>query len=452
MILASCEDDREDLPSFDERVSVAIADLTAELVAPSNGWRLDYQPTPDAGRFFILLDFDENGQVNIQSDLAVNDGEFFNQTIPYRIDNALGLELILETFGVFHYLFEQDQSRFGAEFEFIFNGKEDDDLIFQSKSDISGATELEFTPAAPGTAALFSREEAENLDAYAGFTTQIFGGDPPIQQVVLDDRNISIFWSVDISKRTIDVDIAGVGTTLEEIASNGDNVTINHQTGYTLLDGKLVLITPFSFSVGGEQLTFTEISLADFSMTGPSLCALNMENTPVYTGQTPGIGAVTLYKSLFDSDGLDFQPMADNRYGVNVTFVFDQDARSLAEEGSISERFPEAVEFIFHYGLDSMGLPANAVGLRLEDESDSSRTYLRELEPITTTGNKLQLTLTNDFYFSEPPEAGEQQDLAEITNEIFEGGEVYVSDLPVDGLTVFRLFNPCNRYELFLVQ
>ena len=123
LMLVSCEDDREDLPSFDERVSVAIADLTAELAAPNNGWRLDYQPTPDAGRFFILLDFDENGQVNIQSDLAVNDGEFFNQTIPYRIDNALGLELILETFGVFHYLFEQDQSRFGAEFEFIFKDK-----------------------------------------------------------------------------------------------------------------------------------------------------------------------------------------------------------------------------------------------------------------------------------------------------------------------------------------
>ena len=452
LLLGSCQDDEEDLPSFDDRVSTAIAELTDELTDPANGWRLDYQPTPDAGLFFVLLDFDEDGQVVIQSDLAVNDGEFFEQTIPYRIDNALGLELILETYGVFHYLFEQDQSRFGAEFEFIFNGKEGDNLVFQSKSDISTATRLDFTPADPGAASAFSREEAENLDAFDGLTTQVFGGDPPVQHLVLNDRNLSLFWSIDISRRVIDVDIAGVGTTIEEIAANGDNVTINHVTGYTLLNGRLVLMDPFTFSAGGEQVTVSEITLSDFSMTGPPLCELNMENTPVYTGQGPSIGSVTLYKSLFDSDGLDFVPMAGDRYGVNVVFVFNEQARSLAEEGSISERFPEAVEFVFHYGLDSTGLPANAVGFRLEDEQDSSRTYLREFEPITTTGNKLQVTLTNDFYYSKTPEAGEEQSLIEITDEIFESGEIYVSDLPTDGLTVFRLFNPCNRYEIFLVQ
>ncbi len=452
VVLYSCGDDDNDLPSFDERQTEAIEELIDELTEPVNGWRLDYQPTPDAGLFFILLDFDDNGQVTVRSDLADNDGQFFEQTIPYRVDNALGLELILETYAVFHYMFEQDRSTFGAEFEFIFQEQSGSNLVFESKSDISNRTQLVFIPAAPDAEASFSRELAENLNVYEGVTPQIFGGDPPIQHLVLNDQNISVFWSIDISKRVIEVDIAGEGTTVEEISGNPSNVAINHTTGYTLLDGKLILMEPFSFTVGSGQITISELTLTDFSMTGPSLCALDMESTPVYDGQAGGAGSLTVFKTLFDSNGQGFQPMEDSNYGVNVIFIFNEEARSLAEEGSIQENFPNAVQFVLNYGLDSAGLPANAVGLVTEDESGNQKTYLREFEPTTTIGNKVQITLTNDFYYSETPEPGEEESLIQITDEIFGNGEMYTYDVPSNTLTVFRLFNPCNRYEVFLVQ
>ncbi|TRX62092.1 DUF4302 domain-containing protein [Fulvivirga sp. M361] len=451
-VAISCEDSDADLPSFDDRVSEAIKNLTGELTAPANGWRLDYQPTPNTGFYYILMDFNEDGQVTIKSDLAESNGDFFEQTIPYRIDNALSLELILESYGFFHYLFEQNQSTFGAEFEFIFNGKSGDNLIFDSKSDISNRTRLVFMPAEPNAESLLSREVSENLNAFDEIAPQIFGGEPIIQQIILEEDGISIFWAMDVFSRTIQVDLAGVGTTVNEIINNTDNVAIGQTTSYILLDDKVVLTDPFTFTLRGSQFTVNELSLTDFTMDGPSLCDLNAINTPVYKGEITNVSPVTVFRSQYDSKGMDFKPMTENPYSVNVIFVFDQDARSLAQQGSIADKFPDASGFVFNYGFDSEDQPAFAAGLIITDEQNNSKTYLREFEMTETIANTVQVTFTDDFYYSETPEAEAEQNLREITDEIFGNGKMYIYDLETDNNTVFRLFNPCNRYELFLVQ
>jgi len=77
---------------------------------------------------------------------------------------------------------------------------------------------------------------------------------------------------------------------------------------------------------------------------------------------------------------------------------------------------------------------------------------LRELSSITREGNKLVLELADVYYYSETPNTDDEQNLSDITNEIFEGGVVHIFDLPTDGLKIFWLYNPCNQYEIFLVQ
>ena len=448
ILTISCnDDDGPRLPSVEERVNEAISGLRNELTAPANGWQLEYQPRPDAGVFFMLLDFDENGEVRIQSDVAVNNGEFYDQTITYRIDNALGLELILETYGVFHFLFEQEQANFGAEFEFIFDQKVGDNLIFNSATDFGSPTVLTFTPAAPGAASSFAREISENLNAFGTLTSQIFGGDPPIQQLILEDRNISVFWSIDLERRNILADVAGVGTTVDEVLTNG-LVGIRQNTAYSFRDGSLVLVEPVTFVAGGQQITISEVSLDNFEMTAPPLCNASTEPGPTYKGRIPGgSNDVTVISSLLNSTGFGFQP--NNAYTVNVIFVFDGEGNSLAQGGIIEERFPKASGFAFLYGINPMdpNLPPYSIGLLMEDGS----IYVRAFEPTTSEGNKVTITLTEEFYFDDGS-TGLENDLREITDAIFEGSEVYASELPNDGATVFRLFNPCNRYEVFLVQ
>ncbi len=58
-ILFTCSSDKSEvLPSFDERVGEAKSSLKNDLIAPVNGWRLEYQPTPNSGIFLMLLKFE----------------------------------------------------------------------------------------------------------------------------------------------------------------------------------------------------------------------------------------------------------------------------------------------------------------------------------------------------------------------------------------------------------
>ena len=447
--IACNTDDEENLAPYEERVAGAINQLNNELTSPANGWRVSYQPTPESGVFFMLLDFDEEGMVTIKTDVVDDDGEYIEHTIPYRIDNALSLELIFETYGVFHYLFEKERARFGGEFEFIYSGKQGENLVFTSKTDLGNQTVMVLEPANPGDEQILSTEIVQNLDKFYGLSPQIFGLMPPIQHLVLHDKNISVFWSIDLSKRVIEADMAGVGTTIEGITSA---VALNHTTGYAFSGGKLVLLDPLTFTIGGESITIEEVELTDFSMNGEIFCASDPVSTPVYTGQISGLGPVTLRKSLFDRGGNQFQPLNGWPYSVNVLFIFDEQGRSLYEEGIIKERFPNASAFLFNYEFQSDQYPPNAVGFVVEDESGNSLIMFREFEPTATEGNKIAITLTNNFYYSATPGPEVEQDLIDITDAIFAGGEVYAFKMPELGQGIFRLYNPCNQYEIFLVQ
>lgn len=446
MLLIGCTgDDSSDLPSYEERVNTAITGLRTDLTTSTLGWRLEYRPTPESGAFLILMEFTDE-EVTIKSDIGANDGLFYDQTIPYRLDSGLGLELILETYSVFAYLFEQDQATFGAEFEFIFQEKNGENLVFESKTDITNPTILVFEPAESGDESLFSREIAENLDAFSTVTPQALIPEAPQQQIVLEDRGISVFWSLDNQKRNIVSQFAAEGTTVGEILANG-GILLNHSSGYTLLNDFMVLEEPLSFSLAGQSITIERIALVDFDMNAPNACPTQPNNGPRYRGTSPGNGDVSMVSTLLSSDGQGFQP---DVYTVNVLFLFDDEGNSLSEDGIIAERFPEASGFVFLYGVEltNPDIPIYSAGIIFENGD----IYVREFQQTTTEINRLEINFVNNFYHSGTPAPGDQQSLIAVTDEIFAGGITYAFEFPVTGISVFRLFNPCNQYEVFLVR
>ncbi|HNP18833.1 MAG TPA: DUF4302 domain-containing protein [Fulvivirga sp.] len=451
LLIASCKEDRTDIAPVEERTAAAIKGLKDKLTAPTDGWLLQYSPISESGIYLMILKFNDDGTVNIKSDVAANNGEFTDETIPYRIDNALGLELILETYGVFHYLFELQQAQFGAEFEFLFVEEDGSDLIFKSKTDNTDVTILRFEPATSSDESLLSIKEAGNLALFEDNTPQIFGRFP-VQQVVFNEKNISLFWSLDLDRRLIMADMVATGKTPAEVISNNNFLRLNHTTGYAFQNGKLVLLSPLSFNFEGVDATISEVTLNEVTLTGDPLCSQATDNSPVYDGSITGLGTITILKSLIESSGFDFQPMNDRPYSVNVIFVFDSEGNSLFQSGIILEKFPEATGFIFNYGLESNDEPANALGFTLTDANGEQQTYLREFDATATVGNKINVVLNDNFYFSSTPGPEDEQNLRDITDTIFESGEMYIFDLPNNGATVFHLFNPCNGYEVFLVQ
>lgn len=471
-LLFSCDNELEKLTPPAERSAAAISDLQAELVGPANGWVLNYQPTGESGVFYILFDFDEDGTVRIQSDVPGDDDYFYDQVIPYRIDTRLSLELVFETYAVLHYLFEQNQSTFGAEFEFYFIEKSGDNLQFASKTDNSGEqTVITLEPASANAGDVFSREIAENLFAYDTISS-IFAG--TTQQIALIDENISIFWSINSVERSIVVNSAAEGVTNAEIVANNNSVLLSHESGFGFFDGKLVLSEPITFTLSSKEYTLSEITLNTFSESGAPMCASGIANSPFYQGSAAGLGSANMVKSLFDVKGAEFQPMEDSPYSVNVFFVADADGFSMSENGSINDYFPTATGFAFNYGyldsdsayyscsVDSLVQPENAVGLYYLDDNGNFKIALRKFDVTSASENKVEIQFTSsadpaDDYYPCDLTTEERTNLESITDEIFGvgGGEVYSLYYPVPtqpDLTVFALYNACNNYEFLLVQ
>ena len=59
----------------------------------------------------------------------------------------------------------------------------------------------------------------------------------------------------------------------------------------------------------------------------------------------------------------------------------------------------------------------------------------------------------NDFYQSDGIMSSQDStNMMDVTEDIFSGGRVYAYDYPIQGVQIYRLFNPCNQFEIFLVQ
>lgn len=448
LTVMACEEDTSHLPPVEVRVVEAIDELRDELTEPANGWKLNYRPVPGSGTFYMILNFSKDGTVTIYSDLAADTGAYYQQNIPYRIDASQGIELIFETYGAFHYLFELDQASFGAEFEWMYVEEDNGDLYFKSKSDLISPTIIVLAQATAADKDAFSREIAENFQAYDGQSPRLFGGADPTQQLYLSELNYSVFWSVDLQKRSAYFDIAGDGATVAEVLA-GNYATLGVATGFTFMNGQLIFDNAVELRTAAGSVTLSAITLGTFSQIGDPLC-VGGKATPHYT-VTMGNYSGTLTKNLFNSSGLGFDPQPSSFYAVNIPFVLDDSLRSLSETGSIAELLPNASAFVMTYGLESDSIPENSVGFIVEASDGSGELYLREAN-ITALGNGFQIELQDSYYFGATPTAAEEAALQSITDEVFEGGTVYAYELPIQGLTAFLFYNPCNSYEFLLVR
>lgn len=450
LLTFSCDDESDpNLPPVEERVNEAVTNLKNELTAPENGWKVFYKPTAQSGTFYMILDFNENGEVTIQSDVVDNEGEFVDQTIPYRIDNALGIELIFETYGVFHYLFEQNSATFGAEFEWRYLGNQEGNLVFESISDVGDPSRIILIPAESNDDNLFALDLAENLSLFteADAPTALIGN-LPSQQLILENQNISVFWSLDPSTRFISVHMAAEGSSFDEVIAEDNFINLSMTTGYSLQADKLILSTPISFVFGGQQISIGEISFDELSQNGESLCPLETENNAlVFSGQIAALGNIKLTASHLNSSGAVY--LQPNVSSINIPFLFDEDDNSLIDEGILADRFPDASGFIFFNGVELLDetIPIYSLGLITAD----GELLLREYTIAAQASNFIRLNLTDDYYYS----AGalsetDSLNLKDVTDDIFAGGDLYAYEFPQDG--VFKLFNPCNSYEVFLVQ
>jgi hypothetical protein len=438
--LVSCKDDDSVFDkSADERAAEAIATLKADLVAPANGWKLNYQPESGSGSFYVFMKFEEDNNVTIKTDLGANNGEFFEQTITYRIDNSLGLELIMESYSFFSFLFEQDQASFGAEYEFNFVNKTPDDaLVFTSKTDVSDPTILVFEEAEQGEDdAFLGTDLSSNLNILADDLDKFTSA----MTLTYTNKDLVFYLALDDLKRTVNI------TTASRKTNTASTQNVNFTSGYVIRGDSMVFHTPLKGTYLNNSISIKGIkfnTLGEGSLNG--VCA---DPLPVHTyeGVTSANDPVTLATGLIDVNGKSFAQISDF-YFSPLSFIFNN---GLSAGSDIQQDIPGVLEMHLYYNFQlNDGTTLNGIGFVIENEDETITFALKEFAPVLNNNNLIFNFQSYRFFGDGPPASAET--LAKIDvylDALAQGDKTYVYEYADD---IYEFYNPCTGWSFVFVN
>ncbi len=438
LVLTSCKDDDINVfdKSADERAAEAIAALKADLTAPANGWRVKYRPEAGSGSFYVLMKFTDDNKVNIRTDLGSNDGEFYNQTITYRIDNSLGLELIIQNYSFFSFLFEQDQATFGAEFEFNYVNKTPDGaLVFSSKSDLSAPTTILFEAAQASDVNLLGTELSSNLNDMSD-DLDIFSSS---FKLTFDTRDLILFLALDEAKRTVDIGSAAKKSNTATVQA------IDFTTGYTVRGDSLVFDTRLAGTFAGVSISLKSILLNSFEDASIDICTDPIE-THTYTGVTNANLPVVLETTLQNATGRLFAANS-NFYYSPLNFIIDNGSSAA---GAIEQDLPGAVEMDLFYNAQlNDGTRLYGIGFTVIN-SDNTQTFVyRKFNPVLNDNNIVFNFEPGIFTLGNPVTEVEMENINIYLDKLTEGDNTYVFELFTDR---YEFNNPCTGWSFVFVN
>ena len=135
MFATSCSDNQVE-PLFEESVNERTKTLKDKyvniLTTAENGWIGYYSPNENTGFFITLLNFNDNGVVDIASDY---ESGTLNNSVTYAINKSLKIELVFESASVFSSIFEINNNNNAGEFVFNILSATEDEVILESKLD-----------------------------------------------------------------------------------------------------------------------------------------------------------------------------------------------------------------------------------------------------------------------------------------------------------------------------
>jgi hypothetical protein len=435
ILLVSCKDDDINLfeKTADERAADAIATLKADLIAPANGWRIKYRPVDDAGSYYVLMSFNEDNKVTIKTDLSAEDGKYFEETISYRIDNSMGIELILENYSFFSFLFEQEQASFGAEYEFDFVNKTPDNLlVFSSKTDVSNPTIIVFEQAAENEAAILGQNLSMNLSSLE--TSQNFFASSTAMKIAYAEKDIAIYFSLDIYRRIADFNFISSKNDLQ-----GQALALT--TGYVLKSDSIVFDNPLNTSFNGNNISLKSLYLNTMVETTMEFCPAVPVTVPVYGGSTSAGDVVTMETTLFNNSGADFKESSEI-YIADILNVITAEGERAAEQ--IEQDIAGAAVLVIYNNADSNEGPLNAVGFLIENSDETTSIAVKKYTSVLT-GNILELTFDPEITFVRNPETDADVNNINIYLDLMtQGGKTYIYKLDDQ---FYELYNPCSGWS-----
>ncbi len=428
LVFTSCKDDDAVFEqSADERSAAAISALRSELTAQP--WRTLYKPVDDSGSFWVLLNFNSNGSVTLQSDLAADDGRYFEQTITYRIDNSLGLELIFETYCMFSYLFEQYSASFHAEFEFNYvNKTPDNHLVFSSKTDPDAPTVLLLQPSTAEDVALLGRQQGSYLHAVAT-TFNMFSS--PVR-LSYSEKDLMFSVAIDEVYRNIRF----VAASRKSSTANVQLLTFS--TTYTLKGDSVLLATPFQQSLFGNAINIQRLRLSSMTSGSFNGCSSPIA-LDVASGTTSQGDNIRIESTLDDFSGGTF--VAKDFYYAPLSNIRNNRE---AVVDQIQADITGAVATQLYYNNDGF----YGIGFVIENPDRSITFALREFTPVLE-GNHIRFQFAPGVsIFGDPTEAN-TDNINIYLDALTQGDNTYVFKY---GEGVFEFHNPCTGWSFVYIE
>lgn len=436
IILTSCKDDEVAIfdKTADERVTEAVSNLKQELVSAANGWRVKYRPVSESGSFYVLMDFNEDNTVNIKTDLGHNDGEFFEQTVTYRIDNSLGLELIIESYSFFSFLFEQGQATFLAEYEFNFVNKTPDDaLVFSSKTDPDTPTILLFQQAAPDDTNLLATQVSTNLNTLSQDLNKLSSS----LKLTYENKDLIFYMVLDNFMRIVTINSASRKTNTLVTQD------VNFTSPYVLKGDSIVFDSNFSGTVLSSNVSIKGIKFSQLAEGTINVCA-DPINVHSYNGVTSANDPVTIETSLSDASGGNF---ADSDfYNAPLGLILNNGVSASAQ---IAQDITGALAMQLYYNFDiGNGSPFYALGFYIQNANGTVTFALRQFTPTLIENNIVFAFEPDVELFGEPVTDANTDNVNIYLDLLAQGDNTYVFQL---GNGVYEFHNPCTGWS-FIFQ
>lgn len=435
--VTSCKDDDNNIfnKTADERVTEAIANLKTRLVEPEHGWRMKYRPEDGSGSFWVLMQFDSEGTVHIKSDLGAEDGEFQDQTVTYRIDSSLGLELIIENYSFFAYLFEQNDASFEAEYEFLYqNETPDGELVFSSKSDRGNPTILVFEEAESDDEDLLGLEVAVNLNVMAD-DIQRFSSS---YRLVYEDKDIILYLTMDELTRNLKI------STATKKSNTATTREIDFSTPYIIEGDEIVFDEPLEGTFVGVSISLSSISLDNLVDATVDACGAPIA-THRYIGETSANDDIALETTLVDANGKRF---VENDYMTTpIQNIFDN---GFSQANQIAEDIQGAAAFQIYYNYNlGSGPRLYGIGFVIQNE-DGSTTFALKEYTATFIDNNMIFTFQPGFrIFGNPETDANLDNINFYLDKLTEGDQTFVYEYS-EG--IYEFYNPCSGWSfVFLV-
>lgn len=436
--IASCDDDETRIfdQTADQRASAAIAALKQELLAPANGWIIRYKPEEGSGSYYVLMKFQENGKVTIKTDLGADGGEYIENTISYRVDNSLGLELILENYSFFSFLFEQNQATFGAEYEFDYVNKTPDNaLVFRSKTDVGQRGIILFRPAAASDEELLGVTLSSSLNDIAGDLDKFASS----VRLTYNDRDLALYLSMDELGRVLTITSASLKSNTSTTQS------INFSSPFIIEGDRIILDEPFAGTIFGNAVTIEYLELSTLGESTLNVCAdpITIHHLSGVTSAGDGIFMET---SLIDVSGRGFATRSDF-YFAPLIYVFNN---GVSMGNQIPNDIAGALEMHLYYGLErGDGTLLNGIGFVIRNLDGSITFALREFTPVLNNNN-LVFNFEDDIsLYGNPNTDANVENIYFYLDALADGDDTYVFQLQPD---LYEFHNPCTGWSFVFIN